>query len=111
MSRKAGASMILTSIVFAVAGPFILGFFSNAIESGEIGGVEAPPQLIWFIAHRFWYGLLALPAFLCGVNLLRNPRGRWLFVTLGYLLMFLPLALILYLMYLIISPLYQMQEL
>ncbi|MCP3904699.1 MAG: hypothetical protein GY715_13815, partial [Planctomycetes bacterium] len=71
---------------------------------------EIPGLAAAAVEHRAIVPLLALPALLCGIALLRTSWSPRSILTVGTIALLLPLAVTLYCFVSLVAPLYQMHE-
>ena len=111
MARKAGLSLVGTACVLAVLLPIVLGFLRGAAGDDWPGQGDPPEFLVQCVGHRYWMILSVVPALVCGLLLLGRPPCRWLLVTVGYLLLLIPVGVIFGCLLLLLRELYTFQPL
>lgn len=101
-----------------VGGSAVIGLLSwlalhllAPIAEEKAGGPEIPPLVLQCVALRAWMPLMALPALLCGIALLRVRRRPLRFVLLGTAALLLPFVIILYCFIMLLAQLYTYQPL
>ena len=108
-SRRAGVSILITSLAAGLLLPLVMSVFAGALEEGPLEEAKLPELLRLCLEQRAWTALLGLPPFVCGLILLFDPPSRTLWIALGYLLLLVPVALAVYIVISVLAPLYQVQ--
>jgi hypothetical protein len=110
LSRGYGIYVVGASIIIALLSWLALHLLAP-IASDRSGGGEIAPFVRRCIALRAWMPLLALPALLCGIVLLRGRRGSLAVAVLGTALLLLPLVIVLVCFIMIVGRMYTYQPL
>jgi hypothetical protein len=110
LARTYGLYVVCGSVVIGLLSWLALHLLAPIVEE-KASGAEIPPLVLQCVAHRGWMPLLALPALLCGIALLRVRHRALGFVLLGTAALLLPFVIILYCFIMLLAQLYTYQPL
>lgn len=110
LARGYGVYVIVASVIIAFLTWLALHMLAP-IAQERSGSGEIPPFVLWCVAARGWMPLLALPALLCGLALLRMKRHSLPFAVLGTAALLLPLIVTLYCFIMLLAQMYTYQPL
>ena len=108
---SSGVYAIGGSVGCGLLGWLVLRLLAPLAADPPYPASQVPAFVRWCVEHRLVIPLLAVPAFACGLLLLRAPRRIIALVVISMLAMVLPAGVAMYCFLRLIAPMYQYQPL